>query len=123
MSVWTPLQAPRNGLAVYPDLYLTNMQSATEEVQALALAGITSDYPDLEEVDVKLLRLCRDNGGTVVIGGIFVQDERTEEQKVPFLGDVPVLGHLFKNTSRKSDRSELLIFLTPKVVSEKSALR
>ncbi|WP_454131145.1 universal stress protein [Microbacterium lacticum] len=48
VSVWTPLQAPRNGLAVYPDLYLTNMQSATEEVQALALAGITSDYPDLE---------------------------------------------------------------------------
>ncbi|HRH18307.1 MAG TPA: hypothetical protein PLS22_12715 [Aquabacterium sp.] len=39
------------------------------------------------------------------------------------MGDVPVLGHLFKNTSSKSDRSELLIFLTPKVVSEKSALR
>jgi type IV pilus assembly protein PilQ len=59
----------------------------------------------------------------VVIGGIFVQDERTEEQKVPYLADIPVLGNLFKNTSRKADRSELLIFLTPKVVSEKAALR
>ena len=64
-----------------------------------------------------------DNGGTVVIGGIFVQDERTEEQRVPYLADIPVLGNLFKNTSRKADRSELLIFLTPKVVSEKAALR
>ncbi len=48
VSVWTPLQAPRNDLAVYPELYLTNMQAATEEVQSLALAGLAVDYPDLE---------------------------------------------------------------------------
>ena len=48
MSVWTPVVAPRNDFAVYPDLYLENMQAATEEVLALALAGIASDYPDLE---------------------------------------------------------------------------
>lgn len=47
VSVWTPLSAPRNSLAVYPELYLENMQAATEEVLALALAGIASDYPDL----------------------------------------------------------------------------
>ena len=47
VSVWTPLQAPRNNLAVYPELYLENMQAATEEVLSLALAGIPSDYPDL----------------------------------------------------------------------------
>lgn len=50
VSVWTPLQAPRNDLAVYPELYLTNMQAATEEIQALALAGIAVDHPDLEVV-------------------------------------------------------------------------
>jgi len=50
VSVWTPLQAPRNDLAVYPELYLTNMQAATEEIQALALAGVASDHPDLEVV-------------------------------------------------------------------------
>ncbi len=64
-----------------------------------------------------------ENGGTVVIGGIFIQTERNDVNKVPLLGDIPVLGHLFKNTSRTNDKSELLIFLTPKVVSEKSALR
>jgi type IV pilus assembly protein PilQ len=64
-----------------------------------------------------------ENGGTVVIGGIFVQTERKDEQKVPVLGDLPVLGRLFKNSSKTSNKSELLIFLTPKVVSEKSALR
>ena len=64
-----------------------------------------------------------ENGGTVVIGGIFIQTERNDVNKVPLLGDIPVLGHLFKNSVRSNDKSELLIFLTPKVVSEKSALR
>ncbi|WP_375212091.1 type IV pilus secretin PilQ [Aquabacterium sp.] len=64
-----------------------------------------------------------ENGGTVVIGGIFQQQENTTEQKVPVLGDIPVVGNLFKNNTRSSKRSELLIFLTPKVVSEKAALR
>ena len=50
VSVWTPLQAPRNDLAVYPELYLTNMQAATEEILALALAGLAVDHPDLEVV-------------------------------------------------------------------------
>ncbi|MFT3798192.1 universal stress protein [Microbacterium sp.] len=47
ISVWTPLEAPRNDLAVYPEAYLENMQAATEEVQSLALAGLATDYPDL----------------------------------------------------------------------------
>lgn len=47
VSVWTPLTAPRNSLAVYPEVYLANMQAVTEEVQAVALAGLASDYPDL----------------------------------------------------------------------------
>ncbi|RZL03245.1 MAG: type IV pilus secretin PilQ [Rubrivivax sp.] len=64
-----------------------------------------------------------ENGGTVVIGGIFLQSENNTEQKVPVLGDIPYLGVLFRNSSRESKRSELLIFLTPKVVSEKGALR
>jgi type IV pilus assembly protein PilQ len=64
-----------------------------------------------------------ENGGTVVIGGIFQQQENETTQKVPFLGDIPYLGVLFKNNIRNSKRSELLIFLTPKVVSEKAALR
>jgi type IV pilus assembly protein PilQ len=61
-----------------------------------------------------------ENGGTVVIGGIFEQIDRTDVTKVPFLGDVPVLGNLFKTTTKSSQRTELLIFLTPKVVTERT---
>jgi type IV pilus assembly protein PilQ len=62
-----------------------------------------------------------ENGGTVVIGGIFEQNDRTDVTKVPFLGDVPFLGNLFKTTTKSSQRTELLIFLTPKVVTERTA--
>lgn len=64
-----------------------------------------------------------ENGGTVVIGGIYTQDEGETVNKVPLLGDVPLLGNLFKNTVRTSSKTELLIFLTPKVVSERTAVR
>jgi type IV pilus assembly protein PilQ len=64
-----------------------------------------------------------ENGGTVVIGGIFEQTDRDEIVKVPFLGDIPYLGNLFKTKSRTSNKTELLIFLTPKVVSERTSAR
>ncbi|WP_413785853.1 type IV pilus secretin PilQ [Aquabacterium sp.] len=64
-----------------------------------------------------------ENGGTVVIGGIYMQSETENKSQVPLLGDIPVLGHLFKTRSKTSERSELLIFLTPKVITEKGALR
>ena len=64
-----------------------------------------------------------ENGGTVVIGGIFEQVDRMDVAKVPFLGDLPVLGHLFKTTQKTQNKTELLIFLTPKIVSEKVSVR
>ena len=64
-----------------------------------------------------------ENGGTVVIGGIFEQNDREDVTKVPFLGDVPYLGNLFKTRSVSSSKTELLIFLTPKVVSDRTAAR
>jgi type IV pilus assembly protein PilQ len=64
-----------------------------------------------------------ENGGTVVIGGIYTQDEGETVNKVPVLGDVPVLGNLFKNKTRTTSKTELLIFLTPKVVSERTTVR
>ena len=64
-----------------------------------------------------------ENGGTVVIGGIFTQNDRTNVNKVPLLGDVPVLGHLFRNTTKISDKTELLIFITPKIVTERPTVR
>jgi type IV pilus assembly protein PilQ len=60
-----------------------------------------------------------ENGGTVVLGGIYQQTERTNETKVPLLGDVPLLGHLFKTTGRESTKTELLVFITPKIVADR----
>jgi type IV pilus assembly protein PilQ len=64
-----------------------------------------------------------ENGGTVVIGGIFTQEDSNAVNKVPLLGDLPVVGHLFKNTTKSSRRTELLIFITPKIVTDRSAAR
>jgi type IV pilus assembly protein PilQ len=59
----------------------------------------------------------------VVIGGIFTQNEREDINKVPLLGDVPVIGYLFKNTTRSSAKTELLVFLTPKIITDRTAAR
>ncbi len=64
-----------------------------------------------------------DNGGTVVIGGIFEQNDREDETKVPLLGDLPGVGNLFKTKTRTATKSELLVFLTPKMLTSSSALR
>lgn len=64
-----------------------------------------------------------ENGGTVVIGGIFEQTERTDVTQVPFFGDLPVLGYLFKNTSTTSQKTELLVFVTPRIVNERVTVR
>ena len=60
-----------------------------------------------------------DNGGTVVIGGIFTQNTKNQTNKIPLFGDLPLLGWLFKNNEVIDDKTELLIFITPKIVNEK----
>jgi len=64
-----------------------------------------------------------ENGGTVVIGGIFEQSDREDVTKVPWLGDVPYLGNLFKTRTMTTSKTELLIFLTPKIVTDRTAAR
>ncbi|MES2115476.1 MAG: type IV pilus secretin PilQ, partial [Pseudomonadota bacterium] len=64
-----------------------------------------------------------ENGGTVVLGGIYQQVERKEVSKIPFLGDVPVLGYLFRTTGRTNDKTELLVFITPKIVADRLSTR
>jgi type IV pilus assembly protein PilQ len=64
-----------------------------------------------------------ENGGTVVIGGIYEQNDRTDVTKIPFLGDLPFLGVLFRNRTTNSARTELLVFITPRVVNERLTIR
>ncbi|MBW8905265.1 MAG: type IV pilus secretin PilQ [Betaproteobacteria bacterium] len=64
-----------------------------------------------------------ENGGTVVIGGIYEQNDRTDTTKVPLLGDLPLIGWLFKNNSTATGKTELLIFITPRIVNERLTIR
>ena len=64
-----------------------------------------------------------ENGGTVVIGGIFLLEETDGETKVPFLGDVPLLGNLFKTKTKNSSKRELLVFITPKMITDRISAR
>lgn len=57
-----------------------------------------------------------EDGGTLVLGGIYEENNLNAEQKVPLLGDIPVIGHLFKYKMRSQGKKELLIFITPKIV-------
>ncbi len=58
-----------------------------------------------------------------MLGGIFEQTIRTTVDKVPFIGDIPLLGNLFKRTVRQDDKTELLIFVTPKIVKDTLTVR
>ncbi len=64
-----------------------------------------------------------ENGGTVVIGGIFELQESETVSQVPYLGDVPYIGNLFKTRTRNSSKQELLVFITPKVIAERAIAR
>jgi type IV pilus assembly protein PilQ len=64
-----------------------------------------------------------ENGGTVVIGGIFEMEDTNQENKIPVLGDVPVLGNLFKSRTKESSKREMLVFITPKVISDRGPVR
>jgi type IV pilus assembly protein PilQ len=59
-----------------------------------------------------------ENGGTVVIGGIFEMEETNQVNKVPVLGDIPGVGNLFKSRTRESTKREMLVFITPRMVTD-----
>jgi type IV pilus assembly protein PilQ len=63
------------------------------------------------------------NGGTVVIGGIYTQTESDSTAKVPVLGDLPYIGFLFRSNSKVDDKNELLIFISPRVIKNTVSLR
>ena len=64
-----------------------------------------------------------ENGGTVVLGGIYEQNDREDESKVPFFGDLPGVGVLFKQKTRTATKNELLVFITPKMLTNGAPLR
>ncbi len=87
-----------------------------------SLGALTALGREINVKEVKTQVLV-ENGGTVVIGGIYEQQSNDTVTKVPLLGDIPYVGNLFKTKTQDSQRTELLVFLTPKVVTEKAAVR
>ncbi len=82
--------------------------------------GGTAPAINTREVNTQALV---DNGATVVLGGIFVQENRNDVSKVPFLGDIPILGAAFRNRLTVANKDELLIFVTPKILQEGLSVR
>ena len=110
----TPLVTPDNrvllDIDIRDDAVGQNVQSAT---------GGTVPSIDTRRIVTQVLV---NDGQTVVLGGILGTTKSNSADKVPYLGDIPVLGHLFKSTTRINDKTELLVFITPKILREGSNL-
>jgi len=89
------------------------------EVNKDSVGQLTSAGYSIDTKHIKTTALV-ENGGTVVLGGLFQQTETNQVDKVPFLGDIPYLGNLFKSTTKVVDRTELLIFITPRIITDRS---
>jgi type IV pilus assembly protein PilQ len=82
-----------------------------------SVGGIYSGVPSIDTRSITTQVLVN-NGDTVVLGGVYEQSTSEGNSKVPFLGDIPILGALFRSTSRSESKAELLIFVTPKILSD-----
>ena len=85
-------------------------------------ADATNGAPTINTQSV-LTQVLVSNGETAVLGGIYEQVERNDVDKVPFFGDLPIIGNAFKRRSKVEDKTELLIFITPKIMDESLGLR
>ena len=93
-----------------------NMNVKKDEVSGFVSTSI-GDVPQIQKRELNTAVLV-DNGQTVVLGGVYEFSKREDLTKVPFLGDIPGLGALFRNKNRQSEKAELLIFVTPKILAQ-----
>ena len=87
----------------------------------ISTGGLGGTVPSIDTRAVETQVLVAD-GQTVVLGGIYETERRETINKVPFLGDIPLLGNLFKSTQRVDNKAELLIFVTPRILEEGSSI-
>ena len=117
-SVQTIFKKAELRLSVTPQItsdgtVILDLDVSNDEVGVVYADG----NPSINTKNIKT-KVTVDNGGTVVLGGVYQQAEQQQTNKVPFLGDLPVVGHLFKSDTRSSARKELLVFITPKIMDE-----
>ncbi len=106
----TPQITPDNRIIM--DLNITK-----DSVGQVIVSSGGANVPSIDTREIVTQVLVND-GQTVVLGGIMETEYRDDETKVPWLGDIPILGYLFKNTSKTDNKDELLIFITPRILRE-----
>lgn len=87
-----------------------NQDRRSNEPEVLGVPAIAT-----QQIETRVLV---DNGQTIVLGGVYQQDKRSTITRIPFLGSLPLVGYLFRNTNDSNERTELLIFITPKIVEQ-----
>jgi type IV pilus assembly protein PilQ len=92
------------------------------EVKKDTVGALIGGVPSID-VRTVTTQVLADNGETVVLGGIYEQTIRTDVTKVPLLGDIPFLGNLFKTTTKRDEKTELLIFITPRIIKDSLTVR
>jgi len=98
----------------------------TPEGNVIMTVDIHKDSPGTQgQIDTKQIQtqVLVENGGTVVLGGVLTSSESDSVTKVPFFGDIPYLGNLFKTKTVSTDKTELLIFITPRVINDKLSVK
>lgn len=128
-----PVTAPNGGTIIAfkkAVLKLEVLPQITPEGNIILDLDVNKDSPgevlnNVRAINTKRIKtqVLVENGGTVVIGGIFELFEDETEAKVPFLGDIPGVGNLFKTKTKQANKQEMLIFITPKVITDRSASR
>jgi type IV pilus assembly protein PilQ len=91
---------------------ILDLDVSNDEVGKIFADGVSINTKNIKT------KVTVENGGTVVLGGVYTQTELEVSDKVPLLGDLPVLGHLFKSSTRTQARKELLVFITPKIIDD-----
>lgn len=108
-------------LEVTPQITPDNKIIMDLEVRKEQVGTIFAGVPSIDTQNITTQVLVS-NGETAVLGGIYEQEDRNQVSKVPFFGDLPIIGNAFKTRSRQDEKSELLIFVTPKIMDESLTL-
>jgi len=105
------------GLTVTPQITPDDRVGMKLSVHNDTVGNIYSGVPSINtnKVDTQVLV---DNGGTVVIGGVYTQDTTDSKEQIPLLGDIPIIGWLFKTDTLVKSKKELLVFITPKILKD-----
>jgi type IV pilus assembly protein PilQ len=112
-------------LCLLVDPQILNNDSVILTVEVQKDAARFAPGIEVPAIDTKRIKtqVRVNNGETLVLGGIFDGEETSSVDKVPFLGDMPALGNLFKTTNKTNNKTELIIFLTPRIVDDRLSLR